>query len=137
MNFQEFSEQEDNYTKNIPPVLYHATWNPLIPAISNSGLGAERELRNFDGIEDGVYLAENVQEAISFVEASENEEIPDDWFEQIVVCEIDTTKLDLTKLKKDPNILMLGGEDYAYRSFVYKAIIPLSAILAIKDAGDY
>ncbi len=137
MNFQQFAEQYDEYTKNIPPILYHATWNPLIPNISRLGLGGNIELRNFDGIETGVYLAENVQEAISFVEATENEDIPEDWYEQIVVCEVDTTKLDLSKLYKDPNIIMLDGGDYEYRCFVYKAVIPLTAIADIKEAEDY
>lgn len=119
--------------KSIPPVLYHATFNALIPRIQKLGLLPKDDeiLHNFEGIESGVYLAETDNEAGSFVEASENEKIPGYWFDEIVIISIDTSKLDISRFDVDPNVIGHEGEDF--RPFIYRGTIPSSAFIDIKD----
>ncbi len=120
--------------KKIPRVLYHATFNALIPSIQKHGLlpnGVEKKYINFDNIESGVYMDENPNGAGSFVEVSENPDIPEDWFDEIVVISIDTSKLNSNYFDVDPNVIAHEGEDT--RPFIYKGIVPPSAFIDIKD----
>jgi hypothetical protein len=119
--------------KPVPPVLYHATFNALIPRISSQGLLPKDDeiLHNFSGIEPGVYMAENPNAAGSFVEVSENPNIPEDWFNDIIVISIDTSKLDMSKFDVDPNVIPHEGDTDI--PFLYRGIVPPSAFLDIKD----
>jgi len=119
--------------KPIPPVLYHATFNALIPRIQKLGLLPKDDeiLHNFEGIESGVYLAEDENAAGSFIEVSENPKIPEHWFDEIVIISIDTSKLDISKFDVDPNVI--AHEDEDFRPFIYKGIIPSSTFIDIKD----
>jgi hypothetical protein len=119
--------------KPVPPILYHATFNALIPRISKMGLIPHDDtvLHNFDNIDRGVYLAEDPQSAGAFVETSENEKIPEEWFDDIVIIAIDTSKLDISKFDVDPNVI--PGEGECNVPFLYRGIVPPTAFQDITD----
>lgn len=119
--------------KPIPRFLYHATFNALIPRIESLGLLPKDDqiLHNFRGIELGVYMAETPAEAGSFVEVSENGNIPDEWFDEIVVIKIDTSKLDSSKFDVDPNVIPHEGNTNI--PFIYKGIVPPFTFVEITD----
>lgn len=122
--------------KPIPKILYHATFNQLLPRIESLGLLPKDEeiIHNFEGIEPGVYLDINPEAAGSYVEASDNPKIPEAWFENIVVIAIDTSKLDHTKFDVDPNVQIAADDDEEdMRPFIYRGTIPPSAFIEIKD----
>jgi len=120
--------------KTVPEVLYHATFNALIPRIQSMGLLPEDDaiLHNFEDIDPGVYLAEDPNAASSYVEVSENPKIPEDWFNEIVVIAIDTSTLDKNKFDVDPNVIPFEGDD-DFRPFIYRGIIPPSSFIEIVD----
>lgn len=133
---------ENLNTTAIPDVLYHATFNALIPRIYQLGLLPKDDeiLHNFGGIEPGIYLAENAEYAASMVEASENENIPEEWFSKIVIIRINTKKLNLSKLDVDPNVLPQEDEyddtvepDSTVYSYIYRGTIPPSSFIDITD----
>jgi hypothetical protein len=119
--------------KPVPRFLYHATFNGWIPNIEREGILPSGEIAhgNFSNIESGVYLAENPNEAGSFVEVSENPNIPEEWFNEIVVIKIDTSKLDLTKFDVDPNVIPHEGD--VNIPFIYKGTVHPSAFVEITD----
>lgn len=124
----------------IPKFIFHATFNALIPEIKREGLIPHgRIFRNFEDIEWGVYLSNDKEFAGSMIEASENENIPEEWLDEIVICVIDTSLLDHNKFDKDPNINLTSDDqsaiphDPAVRSYIYKANIPPQAIKEIVD----
>lgn len=114
----------------IPEKLYHATYRPLLRSIQKHGIvpGGKR-FKNFDWSKNFVYLAEQPENAISFVEVAENDDIPEDWIDDIVVLEVDVSKLNLTKMTPDENWNPGVSDDYVgYRSFQYDGTIPTDAI---------
>jgi hypothetical protein len=126
----------ESFNEPIPPVLYHATFNALVPSIQKHGLIPHgTTIRNFDGAEWGVYLSDNESFAGSMVQAgTENEDIPDEWLDEVVICVIDTGKFDTSNLDKDPHVNMSAVEDEELpKSYIYKGTIPASAITEIKD----
>jgi hypothetical protein len=126
---------KEDINEEIPDVFYHATFNELIPSISNKGLvPGGIDYQNFEGCESGVYLSDDYSFAGSMIEGgSENEDIPDEWFDNIVVILIDPNKLDLTKMEKDPHVNISADDEHIPRSFIYKGIIPTSAFIEIVD----
>ena len=129
--------------EGVPRVLYHATFKALIPSIKQKGIiSGGSKYRNFDSVERGVYLGYSPEYAGSMVEASENDNIPDGWFDEIVILTIDTSKLNLSKLDIDPNILPsdneyddIGPADGIIDSFIYRDNIPFSAVININKYG--
>ena len=117
-----------------PEKLYHATYRPLLDEILHYGLiPGGKDIQNFDWSNKFVYLAEEPENAISFVETSENENIPEEWLEQIVVIEIDVSKLDLSKMSPDENWNPSTGEgETGYHSFQYNGVIPPDALRAME-----
>lgn len=115
---------------SIPEKLYHATYRPLLRSIKKHGIvpGGKR-FKNFDWSKNFVYLAEQPENAISFVEVAENDDIPEDWIDDIVVLEVDVSKLNLTKMAPDENWNpAVADDEVGYRSFQYDGIIPTDAI---------
>ena len=120
---------------NVPSVLYHATFKRLLPSIRKNGLGNYQHIRhiNFENDSRGVFMHRNPEEAKDYVEASENDNIPDDWFDEIIVIPINTSSLDLSRLIPDPelesNKLKINSpfknDADSYDSFLYKGIISL------------
>jgi hypothetical protein len=126
-------------SESVPPILYHGTFNKLTNKIKKHGLvPGGREIQNFSGIEGGVYLGLNPEYAVSMVEASENDSIPPKWFDDIAIIAINTSKIDLSKLDIDPNVLPqedeydddIPADDTVY-SFIYRGIISPDAIISI------
>lgn len=117
----------------IPEKLYHGTFRPLLDEILTDGIiPGGKDTQNFDWAGKFVYLAETAGNAISFVEVSENEDIPEEWFDDIIVLEIDVSKLDLTKMSPDENWNPSTGEgDEGYRSFQYGGIISPDSITVL------
>jgi hypothetical protein len=114
----------------VPPILYHATFGENLKYIQQNGLqplGGNEGICAFPGCEMGVYLANNAPFAKSFVDVAENKSIPQDWFDDIVVLEIDVAQLDTQLLKKDPHMNM-GDNPLKYSSYIYRGTIPISAI---------
>ena len=102
-------------------LLYHATYGPLIPSIKEKGL-IPRFFEAWKDIQWGIYLANNQEEARSYCECADNEEvIPDEWLDDIVVLEIDQDKLDQTKLLVDPNV---KTDHKHFSTYIYKGVIP-------------
>lgn len=107
-------------------MLYHATYKPLLSSILKHGLDNRGRPKNWEDSLDGVaYLAETPEEAESFVECSESDHIPDEWFQQIVILEIDLEQLDLKYLRPDQNNDGLTWE--------YHGVIPPSAIKILES----
>lgn len=125
--------EEAHTTKNIPQYLYHGTFRAYLDSIEEKGL-----IPNFhsnwdldDGYEKSgyIYLSNDIDFCGSMVESSENEDIPDEYFDDIIVLEIDTKYLDLSKLKLDENYKSNSFDDTW--SFQYKGIISPEAITDI------
>ena len=121
----------------IPKFLYHATFGANKEAIEYQGLkpGNKVDMACYPDSEYGVYLTDDIQSAISFVESAENENIPEDWFGDIVVFQVDTTKLDKRKFKKDPHMNWSGEYDQEGNEvqmpecYLYIGKIPPNAIM--------
>jgi len=122
---------------DVPHILFHATFKALLPLIKKEGIVAGGgKYRNFVDVEKGVYLGYSPDYAGSMIEASENENIPEEWFDDIVILTIDTSKLDLNKLDRDPNVLPQEDEyddeippDDTVYSYIYRGNIPFNAII--------
>ncbi len=110
-------------TSDVPNILYHATYRPLLSSIKKNGLGGTgSEVKRWnDSIHGIVYLALDPDVAESYAETSEN--VPDEWLDEIVVLKIDTTKLDKSKFRLDRNVLDNTGD-----TLEYNGVIPISAI---------
>ena len=106
--------------------LYHATYRPFLDSIRKNGLGGKGAQTQWEDSKPGyVYLAKDPEVAMSHAEA--NEEVPDEYIENIVVLKIDTNKLDPNNLEDDPNVI----EDDS--TLAYKGVIPISAIIINED----
>ena len=117
----------------LPPFLYHATFDALAREIETDGLIPNgRHFKNFEDIPWGVYLTNDWGFAGSMVECSENKNVPEDWWDEIVVIMIDTSKLDPVKFDRDPNVNISDGDE-SVRSYIYKGMIPPEAIMEIND----
>jgi hypothetical protein len=117
-----------------PKYLFHATFNALVPSISSRGLiPGGVDCKNFEGCENGVYLSNDEGFAGSMIQSTENEEIPVEWLEEIVIITIDVSQLDLSKIEKDPHVHSSDEGEEIPESFIYKGTIPPTAIVSIDD----
>lgn len=114
---------KENY--EVPSVLYHASYGPLIPSIQKDGLGGNRETYWEDSVRGVVYLALDPEVAFSYAETSD-----DAWdkFEgedglEIVIMEIDTTQLNPELFKLDSNVVDNEGDTVEYHGVVQPAAI--------------
>ena len=127
--------------EDVPRLLYHATFKALMPSIKKSGIiSGDSKYRNIGGNEIGVYLGDSPEYAASMVEVSENDNIPKEWFDEIVILTIDTSKLNLSKFDSDLNALPPVWQDEYddtvpldedIYSFIYRGNIPFSAVVNI------
>lgn len=112
---------------NIPQYLYHATSSNVIKSIKKYGLGGKIPKQlwwDYNGTEyenrtQGVFLADDEYVAESFLECSEEfEEFAERYEErynkelEIIVYQINTNDLDISKLKIDTNNNV--DEDFTY-----------------------
>ena len=115
--------------ERIPEKLYHATYKQFLKSIQQKGLGSTRRKMWSDSKTGVVYLADNPWVAESYAETAEwpeEREDPDAYYENIIILEIDTSKLDHSKIKVDPNVLLDEGEENA--TWEYHGIIPWDVI---------
>ena len=127
--------------EDVPRLLYHATFKALMPSIKkNRIISGDSKYRNIGGNEIGVYLGDSPEYAASMVEVSENDNIPKEWFDEIVILTIDTSKLNLSKFDSDLNALPPVWQDEYddtvpldedIYSFIYRDNIPFSAVVNI------
>lgn len=106
-------------------ILYHATYKPLLDNIQKLGLGNTQQTYWEDSKPGVVYLSLDEDVAISYAEVNEN--VPDDWLDQIVVIEVDSDVLDLTQLIIDENV-----QDNDGTTVEYHKIIPSTDFHAVK-----
>lgn len=107
---------------NVPPVLYHATYKPLLSKIKQNGLDTTKSKKAWEDSKPGlVYLATDIDVAGSYAEASDM--VPDSYLDNIIVLHIDTSKLDLSKLTIDRNV-----QDNVGDTLEYNGVIPFSAV---------
>ena len=111
----------------IPSILYHATYKPLLSKIKEKGLDTRDSKKAWDDSTPGyVYLAKDFEVVASYAESSE--QIPDEWLDQIIVLTIDAKKLDSDKLFIDQNVQDNEGDTLEYRG-----VIPFSAITKVTN----
>ena len=109
-----------NEAEEVVPMLYHATYKPFLDSIMKNGLGGKGAQTQWEDSKPGyVYLAKDPEVAYSHAEA--NEEVPDEYIDDIVVLSIDTSQLNQANLEDDPNVM---DDD---STLAYKGIIPTSA----------
>jgi len=109
-----------NEAEEVVPMLYHATYKPFLDSIMKNGLGGKGAQTQWEDSKPGyVYLAKDPEVAYSHAEA--NEEVPDEYIDNIVVLSIDASQLDQDNLEDDPNVM---DDD---STLAYKGIIPTSA----------
>lgn len=126
-------KEEFNNIK-VPNVLYHSTFKPLLKKIKHEGLGGPSATPLWTDSklkEEGVvYLAIDPDISYSYAEAvfDENEEIPEEWYEKIIVLVIDTTNLDPNNFYLDRNVLDNDGSTVEYHG-----IIPVESIIGVID----
>lgn len=123
--FESFRKSLINAELKTANKLYHATYKPLLKTIKEHGLKAPS------------FWSQDYYQAESFAEVpvdteGNNKDIPDEWLDQIIVFEIDSSKLDKTSLEIDPN---LSTDDEDIKTFVYNKLIPFSDLKMIKTAG--
>jgi hypothetical protein len=86
----------------VPRILYHATYQPLLKSILDSGLGSAKARKNWEGSVPGVVcLADDKDVAESYAEISEL--VPEAWIDQIVILKVDTVGLDKSLFFVDRN----------------------------------
>ena len=110
--------------------LYHATYRNLIPSIEQHGLGGGTSGKEWADSKRGVvYLAVDPCVAESYAEA--NEDVPEEWVDDIVVFGVKLDSLDRSKLFIDENVLDNDGATVEYHG-----IIPYSCLFEV-DLYNY
>lgn len=104
--------------QGIPPVLYHATYRPLLRSIKQNGLGGKGSERKkwSDSAQGVVYLATTPEVAESYAETSD--EVSDDWLDEIVILKVRTANLDSTKFQLDRNVQDNTGDTVEYHGVI-------------------
>lgn len=116
-----------DFTLKIPEKLYHATYKQFLDDIKTKGLGNTNNKMWTDSRPGVVYLASEPWEAEDYAEQAEwldDKDDADEYINNIITLEIDTSKLDTDNLMRDENLLP-GGEEVI--GFEYHGIIPWSA----------
>jgi len=106
-NFDKLIKEAIN---QIPQILYHATYKPLLDGIMQSGLGGNNRKNWEDSVSGTVYLAYDKYQAESYAETSDM--VPEDWLDEIVVLQISTNGLDESLFSVDKN--NLSGDTLEY-----------------------
>jgi hypothetical protein len=86
-----------------------------------------------DSVGGVVYLANDPWVAESYAECSEwvdEQDDPDTYLENIIILEIDTTKLDESKFEVDKNVILEPDEENS--TWEYHGIIPWEACKIFK-----
>jgi RNA:NAD 2'-phosphotransferase (TPT1/KptA family) len=109
----------------IPQILYHATYKPLLKKIKEQGLDTTKSKKAWEDSKPGlVYLAKDIDVAASYAESSDM--VPESYIDNIVVLHIDSNKLDKSKISIDKNVADNEGD-----TLEYEGTIPWSAIIDV------
>lgn len=113
---------------NIPSKLYHATYGEYLESIKRKGL-IPRYHCTWRDCQWGIYLADDPYEAESYAEVApdDNSNIPEEYIDDIVILEIDSARLDQSKLDIDPHV-QWNENPLNISTFIYKDSIPFSSI---------
>lgn len=126
IDYDESDEETD-----IPETLYHATYGALLDSIKEHGLGGKSSGYEWEDSKSGVvYLATDEDVAVSYAET--NEDVPEEWLDDIVVLEIDTTNLNPDKLLIDSNV-----QDNDGSTVEYHGVIPFDSISILSYNESY
>ena len=114
----------ETLTQQVPDMLYHATYKALLPLIKRDGLDTRKAALAWEDSKPGiVYLANAPNVAESYAETAD--EVSDEIYDSgIVVLEIPTKGLDISKLHDDRNVRGNAPSD----TFEYHGQIPWSRI---------
>ena len=126
---KDISSLKESLTTKVPSKLYHATYRQFLNSIKKKGLGNTKKKMWSDSKPGVVYLADDPWAAESYAEESEyidSVEDPDDYLDNIIILEVDTSKLDSSKLYIDENVLLDADEENS--TWEYHGIIPWEAI---------
>jgi hypothetical protein len=126
---KDISSLKESLTTKVPSKLYHATYRQFLNSIKKKGLGNTKKKMWSDSKPGVVYLADDPWVAESYAEESEyidSVEDPDDYLDNIIILEVDTSKLDSSKLYIDENVLLDADEEGS--TWEYHDIIPWEAI---------
>jgi hypothetical protein len=121
----------------IPEKLYHATYKQFLPSIMLKGLGNTRRKMWEDSKRGVVYLANDPWEAESYAEESEwvdERDDPDKYLDNIIILEIDTSKLNADKFFTDENVRLEDDEENT--TWEYHGIIPWWACKIFNPSSD-
>lgn len=118
----------------LPKTFYHATYRAALRNIKKYGLGSSKSPKTYAWdndykSEDHVYLADDLDVAYSYAEASDN--VPDEWLDNIVIFSVDSEDLDLSKIEEDPNLDVQDG------TYLYKGIIPANKLTLLVSDEEY
>ena len=125
---------------NIPSVVYHATFLPLLPEIKQYGLvpggRSHAGFKSWNVIK-GVYLGDDPEYVGSLIEDAPD--VPEDWLDKIYIISINSSKLNKKYLNRDPQ-MKLSPEEQSDpnmpKAYIYTSIIPISYFTGIKK-GSY
>jgi hypothetical protein len=118
--------------------LYHATYKRYLDSIKKHGLGGKIEQKAWeDAVDDVVCFAHDIDEAYSYAESADITEEDEELLDEIVILEVDATKLDKYLLFVDSNILtddkgMLHGTDIP-APLEYHGVVPFSSVTRVID----
>jgi hypothetical protein len=87
---------------NVPDKLYHATFKPYLKKIMSVGLIPNKKRKAWVGSRNVVCLSDDQEVALSFAEEADN--VPEDYVDYIEILEVDTSKIDKSKLFYDANV---------------------------------
>lgn len=102
----------------VPSMLYHATYRPLLRSIKVNGLGGKgSERKKWEDSKPGiVYLATSPEVAESYAETSDV--VSDEWLDEIVILKIRTENLDPSKFSLDRNVIDNQGDTLEYHGVI-------------------
>ena len=112
----------------IPEKGYHATYRQFLNSIKRKGLGNTKKKMWSDSFSGVVYFANNPDVAESYAEEAEwiyQRLNPDKYLDNIVILEIDISKLNKNKIFADRNVLLSHEDKNA--TWEYHDIIPWEA----------
>jgi len=82
----------------------------------------------WEDCDSGVFLSDDPNEARSYPEAAdENEDIPEEWYDDIVIFAVNSLYLNKTLLETDPHIYWTENPQNI-SSWIYRGFIPPEAI---------
>jgi hypothetical protein len=105
--------------------LYHATFSHRLKKIKEEGIGGRSSKKLWpDSIKGLVYLSTCPIAAHSYTETAWGDsDLPDSWEDKIIVLVVDATKLDVSKLSLDENVIDNDGT-----TLQYEGVIPFNFI---------